>query len=65
MMQCVAVLLLEKTDWAHIKSGVMGNVGEFMNRLLNYDVDKTSEKVWKKARDGYITKPEFEPSLVR
>ena len=43
----------------------MGNVSEFMNRLLNYDVEKTSEKVWKKARDGYITKPEFEPSLVR
>jgi len=64
-MQAVAVLLLEKTDWAHIKSSVMGNVTEFMNRLLNYDVDKTSEKVWKKARDGYISKPEFEPSLVR
>ena len=26
---------------------------------------KSSEKVWKKARDGYISKPTFEPGAVK
>ena len=64
-MQCVAVLLSEKPDWANIKTNVMSNVGDFMGRLLHYDVEKTSEKVWKKARDGYISNSEFEPGKVK
>jgi len=64
-MQCVAVLLSEKPDWANIKTSVMSNVGDFMSRLLNYDVEKTSEKIWKKARDTYISNSEFEPSKVK
>lgn len=36
-----------------------------MQRLLTFDVDSISEKVWKKARDKYINiKPDFEPSEV-
>jgi dynein heavy chain len=36
-----------------------------MDSLLNYDVEKTSDRVWKTARDKYISKPEFEPAAVR
>jgi hypothetical protein len=37
------VLLGEKTDWKNVKL-VLQNVNEFMKSLLEYDVDKTSEK---------------------
>jgi len=50
------VMLSEKTDWKNVK-GVLGNPGEFMNRLLTYDVETVSERIWKKARDGWISKP--------
>mmetsp|Transcript_11723 Transcript_11723/g.17930 ORF Transcript_11723/g.17930 Transcript_11723/m.17930 type:complete len:107 (-) Transcript_11723:2374-2694(-) len=63
-MECVMILLGEKTDWANCKQ-VLGNVTQFMNSLLEYNVDNTSERVWRKARDGYISKPQFEPSAVR
>ena len=36
-----------------------------MNRLLTYDVENTPEETWKEARDGYISKPQFEPSEVK
>ena len=62
-MQCVAVLLGKKTDWASIKKDMLNDVNRFMESLLNYDVEKTPEKTWKKARDGWITKPNFDPKL--
>lgn len=55
-MEAVMVLLQERTDWKVVKQ-VLGNPGEFMQRLLTFDVDGVSEKVWKKARDGWIHKP--------
>lgn len=58
------VLLGEKIDWKNVKT-VLQNVNEFMRSLLEYDVDKVSEKVWKKARDGWISKPNFDPNEVR
>lgn len=36
-----------------------------MTRLKKYDVEATSEKVWKKARDGYISKPNFDPAEIK
>lgn len=36
-----------------------------MSMLMDYNVEKTSEKIWKKARDNYISKPQFEPSAVK
>jgi hypothetical protein len=36
-----------------------------MAMLMDYNVEKTSEKIWKKARDNYISKPQFEPSAVK
>ena len=58
------VLLQEKTEWKIVKQ-VLGNPGEFMQRLLTFDVDGVSEKVWKKARDGWINKPQFDPVECR
>jgi hypothetical protein len=63
-MECVMVLLGEKTDWDTVKK-VLGNVGEFMTKLLEYNVEETTEKTWKKARDGWISKPEFDPVEVK
>ena len=36
-----------------------------MNSLLDYNVEDKTEKMWKKARDNYISKPEFEPAAAR
>lgn len=58
------VLLGEKTEWKNVKS-VLNNVNEFMNKLLEYDVEKVSEKIWKKARDGWINKASFDPNEVK
>lgn len=63
-MECIMVLLGEKTDWDTVKK-VLGNVGEFMNKLLEYNVEETTEKTWKKAREGWISKPEFDPVEVK
>jgi len=50
-----------KKEWKDIKKVTLNNVNEFMNKLMNYDVKKTKEAVWKKARDNFIHKEEFEP----
>lgn len=63
-MECVMVLLGEAKDWANIKK-TLGDVNGFLNRLKKYDVETTAEKVWKKARDGYISKANFDPNDVR
>jgi dynein heavy chain len=64
VMECVMVLLGEAKDWNSIKK-VLNDVNGFLGRLKKYDVETTSEKVWKKARDGYINKPNFEPGDIR
>jgi hypothetical protein len=50
------VLMGEKTDWSSVK-GVLSNVNNFMDALMNFDVETVSDKVWKKAREKYISKP--------
>lgn len=64
VMECVMVLLGESKDWNSIKK-VLSDVNGFLGRLKKYDVETTSEKVWKKARDGYISKPNFEPNEIK
>jgi dynein heavy chain len=58
------ILLETKTDWPSVKN-TLSNVNNFMESLMKYDVEKTPDKVWKKARDKYISKPEFEPAAVK
>lgn len=53
------ILLGKKTDWATVKS-TLQDVNSFMGSLMDYDVTKTAEKIWKKARDNYINKPQFD-----
>jgi dynein heavy chain len=60
VMEACMILLGEKTDWAAIKS-VLGDTGAFMNRLLTYDVSKTSEAVLAKVRKNYLSLTEFDP----
>jgi dynein heavy chain len=43
VMECVMVLLGEKIDWKNVKS-VLQNVNEFMRSLLEFDVEKVTEK---------------------
>jgi dynein heavy chain len=64
VMECVMIMLGESKDWASIKK-VLNDVGGFLTRLKKYDVEATTEKTWKKARDGYISKPNFEPGEIR
>jgi dynein heavy chain len=63
-MECVMILINEAKDWASIKK-VLGDTNGFLNKLKTYDVEKTSEKIWKKAREGYISKPNFDPAEVK
>ena len=66
VVQCVSLLLGDnKKEWKDIKKVTLNNVSEFMNKLMNYDVKKTKEAVWKKARDNFINKEEFEPEAIK
>jgi hypothetical protein len=39
VVQCVSLLLGDnKKNWDDIKKVTLNNVGEFMNKLVNYDV---------------------------
>ena len=52
VLRCVSLMLGDnKKEWKDIKLVTLNNVNEFMNKLINYDVTKTKESVWKKARD--------------
>ena len=69
VLQCVMVLLghknvSSKTDWSDCKA-MLNDVNKFMTSLIEFDVEKTPEKVWKKARDGWISKDGFDPTAVK
>lgn len=61
--EAVMVLLGEKTDWGNVKS-VLGDTNGFINKLLTYDVSKTSEKILANLRKNWLARPEFEPGDV-
>jgi dynein heavy chain, axonemal len=63
VMEACMILIGEKTDWNSVKS-VLGNPGEFMQRLMTYDVSKTSEKILEKVRKQYLSRPEFDPKII-
>ena len=66
VLRCVSLLLGDnKKEWKDIQKHTLSNVNEFMNKLMNYDVKKTKESVWKRARDNYIEKDAFEPDLIK
>lgn len=52
-MECVAILLEEKTDWDHIKKNILGDAS-LLSRLKNLKgeniTQKTKEKLTKKCR---------------
>jgi dynein heavy chain len=64
VMECVMVLLSEKTKWDEVKK-VLSNTGEFMNRLKFYKVEETKESVWKTARKKYIDTEGFTPEDIK
>ena len=53
-----------QSDTHRVKK-ILSNVTEFMGRLLDYNVEETTEKTWKKAREGWISKPDFDPVEVK
>jgi len=63
VMEAVMVLFNEKKDWNNVRS-VLGDPTGFMKRILDYDVQKTSEAVLNKLRNGYLKNPEFNPQEV-
>jgi dynein heavy chain len=63
VMEACMILIGEKTDWNSVKS-TLGNPGAFMERLMTYDVSKTSEKVLEKVRKQYLARPEFDPKII-
>lgn len=64
VMECCMILLQEKTEWAAVRQ-TLNDPNAFMKRLIDYNVEKLSEKAWKKARDNYISKAQFDPVAVR
>ena len=66
VLRCVSLLLGDnKKEWKDIQKVTLNNTNEFMNKLMNYDVKKTKESVWKRARDAYIHKDDFEPEKIK
>jgi dynein heavy chain len=66
VLRCVSLLLGDnKKEWKDIQRVTLNNTNEFMNKLSNYDVKKTKEAVWKRARDTYIHKDDFEPEKIK
>jgi dynein heavy chain len=61
VMQCVMIMLGKKTDWKSVQA-TLSDVNGFMQSLLEYNVEDKTDKMWKRAREGYINKPEFEPA---
>ena len=58
------LLLGEKQDWNSIKSNI-SEVNTFIDRLKNFDVQKTPDNVFAKCRTNYVSKPEFDVAMVR
>jgi dynein heavy chain len=69
VIQCVMVLLGEKnvspkTEWAKCKP-ILNDVNKFMQSLMQFDVETCSEKIWKKARDGWIHTENFNVEFIK
>ncbi|XP_035826580.1 dynein heavy chain 6, axonemal [Aplysia californica] len=61
VMEAVAILLGQKTDWASCK-GMLGD-SNFLKRLAEYDKDNIPEAKLKKLKK-YIANPKFHPEVV-
>lgn len=62
VMDAVSILLGKPTGWNEAKL-MMGNPGQFIESLQNYDKDKIPQKVLKKLK-RYIEDPAFNPDLI-
>lgn len=62
VMDAVSILLGKPTGWNEAKL-MMGNPGQFIESLQNYDKDKIPQKVLKKLK-RYIDDPAFNPDLI-
>ena len=62
VLECVCILLNEKTDWDSAKK-VMSK-GDFLQQLQEYDKDNIPEKFLKKLRKEYLHLPEMDPAVV-
>merc|ERR1711871_32633 len=51
-------------SWAAAKK-MMGNVGQFLNDLLEFDEDNVDEVLVAYCEDKFLTNPEFEPENIR
>ena len=56
--------ITNKTEWAKCKT-ILSDVNKFMKSLIDFDVESASEKIWKKARDGWINKDDFNVEFVK
>ena len=51
-------------SWAAAKK-MMGNVGQFLDSLLQFDKDNVDEVLVEKVEKSFLTDPEFEPENIR
>lgn len=58
------IMLGKKTDWKTVQA-TLNDTNGFMQSLLEYNVEDKTDKMWKKAREGYIDKKEFDPVVAR
>lgn len=66
VMQAVMVLLGQPKDWKSVKTYIM-DTGGFLNQLLGFSkkIESVKDKTWKKVREEYLEKPEFNPAEVQ
>jgi len=51
-------------DWKSCKS-FMGNVGEFLDNLVNYDKENVPPAALKEVKNVYLPMPDFQPDIVK
>ena len=68
---CGAVMVLftkgkppKDRSWKACKT-MMGNVGEFLDNLINYDKENIAKEALNEVKSAYLSNPEFQPDFVR
>ncbi len=64
VMEAIMILLTEKMDWRAIKD-VISDTNGFIERLKNYKVMEAPEDLFKKVRNNYLSKPEFDINDIK
>ena len=64
VMEAIMILLGQKTDWKTVKDNI-SETNKFIEELKNFKVLDCPEAYFTKVRNGYTSKPDFDPAEVK